>query len=102
MDEGIALIQMERAKGINVIGVDARDEGIALSKEVRCEHVFDARKGKEERVKEVRALTDGLGVEAAVNVSDHGTAASLSCWVIRLHRRMIPILQPGQVSVPFH
>jgi alcohol dehydrogenase, propanol-preferring len=38
---------MAKAKGINVIGVDARDEGIELSKKVGCEHVFDARKGKE-------------------------------------------------------
>ncbi|ERF75563.1 hypothetical protein EPUS_09440 [Endocarpon pusillum Z07020] len=64
-------IQMARVKGINVIGIDAPDEGIALSKEAGCEHVFDARKGKEEVVREVQALTNGLGVEAAINVSYH-------------------------------
>lgn len=94
-------IQMARAKGINVIGVDARDEAIALSKKMGCEHVFDARKGKEEVVKEVQSLTNGLGVEAAINVSDHETAAALSCAVTRMHGRMVQIAQPDQVSVPF-
>lgn len=94
-------IQMARVKGINVIGVDARDEGIALSIEAGCEHVFDARKGKEEVAREVQALTNGLGVEAAINVSDHETAAALSCAVTRMHGRMIQIAQPDQVSIPF-
>jgi alcohol dehydrogenase, propanol-preferring len=94
-------IQMALALGINVIGIDARDEGLALSKEVGCEHVFDARRGKDEVVKQVQGLTDGMGVEAAVNVSDHETAASLACAVTRMHGRMIQIAQPDQVSVPF-
>jgi alcohol dehydrogenase, propanol-preferring len=95
-------IQMARAKGINVIGIDARDEGIALSKEVGCEHVFDTRQGQEKVVKEVQALTGGFGVEATVNVSDHETAAALSCAVTRMHGRMIQIAQPDQVSVPMN
>lgn len=63
---------------------------------------FDARRGKEEVVREVQALTDGLGVEAAINVSGHETAAVLPCAVARMHGRMIQIAQPDQVSVPFH
>ena len=44
-------LQMAKAKGINVIGVDARDKGIELSKRVGCGHVFNAREGKEAVVK---------------------------------------------------
>jgi alcohol dehydrogenase, propanol-preferring len=54
-------LQMAKAKGIDVIGVDARDEGIELSKKVGCQHVFDVRKGKAAVVKEVRVLTEGFG-----------------------------------------
>jgi alcohol dehydrogenase, propanol-preferring len=95
-------IQMARAKGINVVGIDARDEGIALSKEVGCEHVFDARQGQEEVVKEVQALMEGSGIEATVNVLDHETATALSCAVTGMYRRIIQIAQPDQVSVPMH
>ena len=52
---------MVKARGINVIGVDARDEGIKLSKKVGCQHIFDARKGETTVVKEVQVLTQGLG-----------------------------------------
>lgn len=95
-------LQMAKALGINVIGIDARDEGIELSKSVGCAHVFDARKGKESVVKDIQALTDGLGVEAAVNVSEHETAAGLSCAITRMHGRMVQVAQPDNVSVPFH
>jgi hypothetical protein len=42
---------MAKAGGINVIGVDARDEGIKLRKKVGRQHIFDARKGKAAVVK---------------------------------------------------
>ena len=94
-------IQMAKAKGINIIGIDARDEGIELSKKVGCEHVLDARKGKDEVVKGVQALTDGLGVEAAVNTSEHETAAGLSCAITRMHGLMVQVAQPDNVVIPF-
>lgn len=98
---GHLAIQMARVKGINVIGIDAREEGIALTKEAGCEHVFDARKGKEEVVREVQALTNGLGVEAAIIVSYHETTAALSCAVTRMHGKMVQIAQPDQISIPY-
>jgi alcohol dehydrogenase, propanol-preferring len=94
-------LQMAKAKGINVIGIDARDEGIELSKKVGCEHIFDARKGKEAIVKEIQALTGGLGVEAAINTSEHETAAPLSCAITRMHGRMVQVAQPDMVCIPF-
>ena len=94
-------LQMANAMGINVIGVDARNEGIALSKKVGCPHVFDARKGKEALVKDVQALTEGLGVEAAINTSEHETAAGFSCAITRMHGRMVQVAQPNEVKIPF-
>lgn len=94
-------IQMANAEGINVVAIDARDAALELCKKAGAKHVFDARKGKDEVVKEVQALTDGLGVEAAINVSEHETAAPLACAITRLHGNMIQIAQPPMVSVPF-
>lgn len=94
-------IQFALAQGINVVAIDARDEGLALSKKAGAQHVLDAREGKEETVKKVQALTDGLGVECTINVSEHETSAPLSCAITRMHGLMVQVSQPANVSVPF-
>jgi propanol-preferring alcohol dehydrogenase len=94
-------LQMAKAKSINVIGVDTRDEGIELSKKSWVPTRFDARKEKAAVVKEVQALTEGLGVGTAINTSEHETAAPLSCAITRIHGRMVQVAQPDMVCVPF-
>ena len=95
-------IQMAKAQGINVVAIDARDEALELCKKAGAEHIFDARKGKDKVVKEVQELTpDGLGVDAAINVSEHETAAPMACAVTKMHQRMVQVAQPDNVSVPF-
>lgn len=94
-------IRMAVAMGINLIAIDARNEGLELCKEAGAKHVFDARKGKEELVKQVQGLTDNLGVEATINVSEYETAAAFSCAVTRIHGRMVQVAQPDEVKIPF-
>ena len=94
-------IQFAKALGLKVIGVDARDEGLALSKEAGADIVIDARKGKEAAVKETQRVTDGLGVPASVVISDAEDAAGLACALTKMHGNLIQIAQPEKVSVPF-
>lgn len=94
-------IQMAKAKGIKVIAIDARDEALELCKKAGAEHVFDARKGKEEVVREIQKLTGGPGVNASINVSEHETAAPLACAITKMHGNMIQISQPAMVNIPF-
>lgn len=94
-------IQFARARGLNVVGIDARDEGLALSRKVGAQVVFDARKGVEEVVQAVREVTGGEGVNCTLNVSDADGAAALSCAVTKMHGDMIQIAQPDNVSIPF-
>lgn len=94
-------IQFARAKGINIIAIDARDEGLGLCKKAGAEHIFDAREGSETVVKKIQGLTDGLGVHAAINVSEHETSADLACEVTRMHGYMIQVAQPDRVSIAF-
>ncbi|EXJ93967.1 hypothetical protein A1O1_02360 [Capronia coronata CBS 617.96] len=94
-------IQFALAKDINVIAIDARDEALELCKQAGAQHVLDARDGKEKVVKDVKALTDGLGVHAAINVSDHETAADTACAVTRMHGTMVQTAQPDRVCVAF-
>ncbi|KAF2239314.1 GroES-like protein [Viridothelium virens] len=94
-------VQFAKAKGLRVVGVDARDEGLELTKKNGADVVVDARKGKEEVVRQVQEATGGVGVDATVNVSDAKSAAALACAVTRLHGLVVQIAQPDEVSVPF-
>lgn len=94
-------VQFAKALGLMVIGIDARDEGIALTKEVGADVVIDARKGQEKVVEEVQAVTNGMGADCTLTLSDAENAAALACAVTKLHGRMIQIAQPPTVNIPF-
>lgn len=85
--------QFGRAMGLKVVGIDARDEGMALAKESGADVVVDARQEKEKVVEEVKKVTDWRGVDATVNVSDAENAAALSCAITKMHGTVIQIAQ---------
>lgn len=94
-------IQFARALGLRVVGVDARDEGLALTREHGADVVVDAREGKEEAVRAVQGVTGGMGADATVNLSDAPSAAGLACAVTKMHGLMVQIAQPDVVEIPF-
>ncbi|KAI1296340.1 GroES-like protein [Xylaria venustula] len=92
-------IQFARAAGLKVVGIDARDEGLVLSREHGSDAVLDARREKADVVREVQALTDGKGVDSAIVLADH--AEALAAAVTRMHGTVVQVAQPDQISVPF-
>ena len=86
-------IQFAKALGMKVVGIDARDEGLELSKSAGADLVVDARKGKEDVVKAVQQATDGVGCYATVNISEGRTAADTACAITMMHGRMVQIAQ---------
>ncbi|OQV02899.1 hypothetical protein CLAIMM_08015 [Cladophialophora immunda] len=95
-------VQFAKASGMNVIAVEARDEGIEIAKKYGADHVLDAREGKDTVAAQVRALTPGgRGVDATVNVSDHPSAAALSAAITKSHGTVVQAAQPPEVTVPF-
>jgi propanol-preferring alcohol dehydrogenase len=88
-------VQFARALGMRVVGVDARDQGLELTRRYGAEVVIDARQGEEEIVKEVHRVTNGEGVAATVNVSEAATAAAMSCKITRMHGTVVQIAQVG-------
>ncbi|KAH7040000.1 uncharacterized protein B0I36DRAFT_426554 [Microdochium trichocladiopsis] len=123
---GHLAVQFARKLGYNVIGVDARDEGLAMTRRFREDHrpqggghatklvVLDAREGKEEVVKQVQTVTGGRrgssgggggsgagGADATLVLSDSPGAAALGAAMTRMHGTMVQIAQPEQVCVPF-
>lgn len=90
-------IQFAKALGLHVVAIDAREEGLELSKKNGADVVIDARSGKEKVVEQVQKVTNGEGVPVTVNVSDATSAAALSCAITAMHGTMIQI---AQVCIP--
>ncbi|KAI9818163.1 MAG: hypothetical protein M1827_000788 [Pycnora praestabilis] len=94
-------IQFAKALGLQVIGIDARDEGLELSKVMGADLVIDARQSKDKVVEEVGKVTNGEGADATLCLSDADSAAGLACAVTKMHGTMVQIAQPLNVSIPF-
>ncbi|KAK8201818.1 chaperonin 10-like protein [Phyllosticta paracitricarpa] len=91
-------IQFAKALGVKVLGVDARDEGLALARKTGADVVLDARKGKEAVVEAAQQATGGEGVHATVNISEASSAAATSCAITRRHGLMVQIAQVRSAS----
>ncbi|KAF5494131.1 Alcohol dehydrogenase 4 [Colletotrichum siamense] len=94
-------VQMAKALGLRVIGIDARDEGLELARRSGAEVVLDARKGNAEVVAEVQTATGGVLADATVNLADAESAAGLACAVTKMHGTMHQLAQPMEVKIPF-
>lgn len=95
-------VQFAKALGLKVIGIDTRDEGLALTKEYGADVIVDARQGKEACVKQVQEATPGgLGADSSICISDAQSAAGLACAVTKMHGIMVQIAQPDNVEIPF-
>ena len=63
---GVHMVQMARLCGARVIAVEISEEKMELARTMGADEVIDARQG--DIVKQVKALTDGRGVEAAIDI----------------------------------
>jgi len=63
---GIHMVQMARLCGARVLAADIGDDKLALAKSMGADEVIDARKAKLPDA--VKALTNGLGVDAAIDI----------------------------------
>jgi propanol-preferring alcohol dehydrogenase len=80
-------IRFAKALGLNVIGIDARDEGLELTKKGGADVVIDARIGHDTVVERAQEVTNGEGVTATINVSDAEKAVAMSCAITKMHSR---------------
>lgn len=90
-----------KALGLRVLGIDARDGALDLSRELGAEAVLDARLGAREVVEWAQIVTGGHGADATVVLSDAHGAAALGCAVTRMHGTVVQVAQPDEVCVPF-
>lgn len=98
---GHLAIGFAKAQGFRVIGIDARDEGLALSKHAGADLALDARQSADAVVEKVHKATHGKGMAAAINLSEASSAAGLACAITPKHGRMVQIAQVGTTN-PTH
>lgn len=95
-------VQMAKKKGLKVIGIDARDDGLAITKAMGADVVLDAREKQVDVVSKVQEATGGAGADATVTLSDAPSTAALACAVTKMHGTMVQVAQPDNIVIPFH
>lgn len=63
---GVHMVQMARLCGGRVFAAEVSDDKLALAREMGADEIIDARKGG--ILKQVKALTGGRGVDAAIDI----------------------------------
>lgn len=94
-------VQFAKKKGLRVVGIDARDDGLAISRASGADLVLDAREKQADLVRKVQEATGGAGADATVTLSDASSAAGLACAVTKMHGTMVQVAQPDNVVIPF-
>ncbi|HEX9687415.1 MAG TPA: zinc-binding dehydrogenase [Burkholderiales bacterium] len=77
---GIHMLQMARLCGGRVLAAEIGEEKLALARELGADEIIDARRG--DLVNQVKALTGGRGVEAAIDMV--GTSETLTACLASL------------------
>lgn len=94
-------VQFAKKKGLKVVGIDARDDGLDLTQQSGADLVLDAREGQDAIISRVKKVT-GLGCDATITVSDAGSAAGLACAVTKMHGTMVQVAAPpDNILLPF-
>ena len=75
---------------LKVVGVDARDAGLDLTREAGADLVVDARKGKDSMVEEVLGSTL-QGCDATIELSGHPTAIENGVAITKQHGQVIQV-----------
>ncbi|TKA77264.1 hypothetical protein B0A49_03502 [Cryomyces minteri] len=96
---GHLAIQFAIGLGYKVLGVDARDQGLALSKKAGATLVADVRTGREELLKHITDATGGPLMAASIVLSDHVTASETACVITESHCDVIQVAQPPEKVV---
>ncbi|KAL8866143.1 MAG: hypothetical protein Q9174_006472 [Haloplaca sp. 1 TL-2023] len=94
--------QFAKAMGLQVVGIDARDEALALAERSGASTVLDARIDKDKIVEEVQKKTGGKGVDCAITMTEAPDAAAMACAITKMHGLMIQLAQPTNVTIPFN
>ncbi len=79
---------------VKVIACDLIDEKLETAKEMGADYVFNS--SKVDLVKEVRALTDGMGADAAIDITGAGASINTDLKCVRAAGRVVCVGLPSK------
>ena len=93
---GIHMVQMARLCGARVLAADIGDDKLALAKRMGADEIIDARNAN--LADKVRALTDGLGVDAVIDIVASRATLEAGLQALAMGGRLVIIgAQPKSV-----
>ncbi len=97
---GLSLIQVARAFGAaQIIAIDVRDDKLAMARQLGATDVVNAERG--DVVGPVREITDGRGVDVAVEVLGRAEMFVQAFEIVRDGGRMVAVgIAPGRTAAP--
>ena len=97
---GHLAVRIAKALGLNVIGVDNRDEAISLAQSCGTDLILDARDGPTSVVGAARAATGGFGADCTISMSFARESPALACAITKMHGTVIQVAEPEVVEIP--
>lgn len=105
---GHLAVQFAKKLGMNVIGIDAKDAGLELTRKAGADGTVDVREGVDAVIRQVHQIIGqreaGRGsdlCDAVLNLSDAKSAVRTSMMVTKAHGLVVQVAQPDQVEFPF-
>lgn len=104
---GHLAIQIAKKQGINVVGIEARDVALELTRKAGAAAV-DVRPGKDVMVQQIRSLIGSRGAgkgddlcDATIVLSDAEPALETGMIITKGHGLVVEVAQPKRVNFPF-
>ena len=99
---GHLAIQFAKAMGLKVVGIDAREQGLELSRHYGADLVLNASDGKDAVVRAIHKVTDNQGADGALVLADTAAATAMAAGSVKMHRTIIQIALADPIEIPFH
>lgn len=94
---GGAGVMVAKGLGATVIAIDSVEKRLELAKELGADYIINAQ--KEDVVKEIKRITNGLGADAAVDCSGNQYAENNALDCVRPHGRVAFIGENSKVTI---
>lgn len=93
---GHLLVAFAKAKGIKVVGLEAREQGVELTKRAGADHAINVR--DEDFIQQVHSISGGEGVPATIVLADAPSAATSGFKVTMNEGLVVQIAQVGRYT----
>lgn len=96
---GHLLVAFAKLKGVKVIGMEAREQALELTRRAGADYTIDVR--APDHIEQVKRITGGPGVDATIVLADAQSATTSGLKVTKNDAHVVQIAQPDTITIPF-